>query len=469
MISKEKLLTFLYNNRFYLLISCMILVIIFDSNFSLGLTKGSLINTLYKIWIFFSYVIIFIVTAFLLLAYTKKYTNINRTDFNLRLFYISIISITIFLSGMLLITVGQMLIFKTYSNISFYIIPFMSILSTIIFSSILSIQFFKWFLRTKNYIIFSFVLFFSIYIFSIVIGLIYLNLAFSTFPDDIKPKSPRALKANLYNLDPLLETNLAQIYNICFFISSILAWILTVLMLKQYSHRVGIFKFWILVSLPMIFFILRFGIVSNYLDYVFFFNLPSPTEIHTSIEKAIIATIINSKIQIVGIFFAFSFLTIARKIKNHKLKNNLMISVIGLMLLFSAREFQIIAYPTFPPGGLVTISYMSIGSFLLLVGFTSFIRLASIDRKVYDDLIKKIETDKVIRNIIYSEREIETINTVKPLMEFASKWEKENEHLEIKTEDLRDTINHVISELREKEDNNYNEKRESSSSSDSNH
>lgn len=454
----SKFLTFLSNNKFYLLITCIILVIIFDSNFSLGLTKSSIINTHYKILVFFSYVIIFIITAFLLLAYTKKYTNLNKTDSNLRLFYISIFSISIFLSVVLLITIGQMYILNKYSNISFYLVSFTSILTTIIFSFFLSIQFIKWFLRTKNYTIFSFVLFFSIYIFSIVIGLAYLNLAFSTFPDDIKPKSPRALKANLYNLDPLLETNLAQIYNICFFISSILAWSLTVLMLKQYSHRVGRFKFWILVSLPMIFFILRFGIVSNYLDYVFFINLPSPTEIHPSITNAIIATIINSKIQIVGIFFAFSFVIIARKLKNHKLKNNLMISVIGLMLLFSSREFQIVAYPTFPPGGLVTISYMSIGSFLLLVGFISFIRLASIDRKVYNDLVKIIETDKVIRNIIFSEIEIETMNTVKPLIDLANKWEKENEHLEIKIEDVKETINHVISELREKKNEKFDDK-----------
>jgi len=403
------------------------------------------------------------VSAFLLLVYTKKYTNVNKTNSNLKLLYISIFTISIFLSLVLLVTIGQMLIYNKYNNISFYLVAFTSILSTIGFSSILSLQFFKWFLRTKNYIIFSFVLFFSIYIFSIVIGLVYLNFAFSTFPDDIKPKSPRALKANLYNLDPLLETNLAQIYNICFFISSILACSLTVLMLKQYSHRVGLFKFWILVSLPMIFFILRFGIVANYLDYVYFIDFPSPTEIHPTIENAIIATIINSKIQIVGIFFAFSFLIIARKLKNNKLKNNLMISVIGIILLFSSREFQIIAYPTFPPGGLVTISYMSIGSFLLLAGFLSFIRLASIDRKVYDDLVKKIETDMVIRNIIFSEREIETMNTVKPLIDLANKWEKEHEHLEIKIDDVKDTINQVISELREDKDDKFKTSKKSSS------
>lgn len=456
---KKQIISFFSDNKLYFLISSFFLVIILDSNFSLALIKPSLIDSSFKIFLFALYISIFIVSVFLILVYTKKYINIKNTQIEIsKFYYFSIAFLYSFLSIVLIFTIIQMIYFNSYDRISFYLVSYASFLSVIIFSSILAIRFLKWFLHTKNYLILGFVFVFVTFIFSILVGLTYLNLRFITYSDSIEPDLPINYKRTLYNVQPSLEITLKQIYYNLFVLSSIFACILTIFILKQYSNSIGMFKFWILVSLPVIFFILDFQTIHDFLDKTF--NIPISTKIHQTIESAILAALVNSQTQIVGIFFALSFLTIALKLKNNILKNNLMISVVGLMLLFSSRDFEMISYAVFPPGGLVTISFMSIGSFLLVVGFISFVRYASMDRKLYEDLTKKIETDQLIKKIIFSEREIETINTVKPLMDFAAKWKKENEYLEIKVEDINNIIHSVISDLREKKRINDNDNSE---------
>ena len=92
-------------------------------------------------------------------------------------------------------------------------------------------------------------------------------------------------------------------------------------MLKQYSRRIGKYKFWILVSLPLIFYLIRYeGIILSYFNLNDLINLPSIGIIYPSIEVAIYTAFINSNIQTTGIFFGFSFLTILLKLKNSNYK-----------------------------------------------------------------------------------------------------------------------------------------------------
>jgi hypothetical protein len=191
--------------------------------------------------------------------------------------------------------------------------------------------------------------------------------------------------------------------------------------------------------------------VLSYLNLNDLINLPSLGMIYPSIEVAISTAFINSNIQATGIFFGFSFLTILLRLKNSQLQNYMVITIIGMMILFASRDFHSILLNSLPPNGVITISFMTIGAFMLFTGITSFLKLAARDKEFYTDIITKIESDiSLIKNIILTEKELGLSNKIKPLLEYSNKWQKEHEHGLMKNEEVIQIIQDALSEIRER-------------------
>jgi hypothetical protein len=180
-------------------------------------------------------------------------------------------------------------------------------------------------------------------------------------------------------------------------------------------------------------------------------NLPLLGITYPSIEAAIYSGFLNSNIQTIGIFFGFSFVPILLKLKNSLLQNYMIITIIGMMILFASRDFHSIFLNSVPPNGTITISFMPIGAFMLFTGIISFLKLAARDKEFYKDLIIRIENDiSLIKNIILTEKETDISNKIKPLIEYSNKWQKEHEYRLMKNEEIIQIIQDVISEVRER-------------------
>ena len=130
------------------------------------------------------------------------------------------------------------------------------------------------------------------------------------------------------------------------------------MLLKQYSRRIGKYSFWFLVSIPLFFYLTRYGTINLFGHEVFVSEL---NIIPSSFIEAVLNTFKNANIQLGGVFFAFAFLIIALKLKNYELRRTIIIAVIGIMLVFGFRDLHSIFVSSFPPGGVVTISFMAIG------------------------------------------------------------------------------------------------------------
>ncbi len=165
-------------------------------------------------------------------------------------------------------------------------------------------------------------------------------------------------------------------------------------------------------------------------------------------QSALLIAFANSSIQTSGLFFAFSFLPILLKLNNYPLKNYMKLTLIGMILLFISRDFDAIFLNSVPPGGVVTISFMPIGAYLLFTGIISFLKIATRDKKFYKDLTIHIENDsELLKNIILSEKEKEISRKIKPLISYSKKWQKEQGYEEMKTDEINQIINDVISEF----------------------
>jgi hypothetical protein len=437
----------------FFIVSSVMLVIILDSNFLMGFLQEKLLPINNKIIIFSINVSIFVISNLLLLMMTYSIGYLKEIEVRYKKYYfISIFIIYFILSLTLIITTIQISLFKSYSNVIFYLTSYISFISTLGFLSILSFNFYRWFLKGKNNFTLLYGILFSLYCITLILALIYLISGLATHPSTINYTSPRELRGGTFSINIVFQNSIAFVYDIFFIMSFLLGWLLTVYMLNQYSRRIGKYKFWVLVSIPLFFYLIRYdGIILNYFNLDNLINLPVLGVIYPSIKDAIYTAFINSNIQTTGIFFGFSFVPIFLKLKNSLLQNYMIITILGMMILFASRDFHSIFLNSVPPNGTITISFMPIGVFMLFTGIISFLKLAARDKEFYRDLIIRIERDiSLVKNIILTEKETEITNKIKPLIEYSNKWQKEHEYRLMKNEEVIQIIQDVIAEVRER-------------------
>ena len=104
--------------------------------------QQKLLSLNYKIIIFSIYVSIFVISNLLLLNMTYRIGHLKEIEVKYKKYYFkSIFMIYFILSLTLVITTIQISLFKSYSNVVFYLTSYISFISTLGFLSILSFNF----------------------------------------------------------------------------------------------------------------------------------------------------------------------------------------------------------------------------------------------------------------------------------------------------------------------------------------
>ena len=419
-----------------------------DSSLTIFCTpKGGRIINISNTELYLIYSIIFIISNIVLLNIVNNITSNLKNKY----YYFIILIIQSLLSITLLTIYGQMILYSNYYNLFIFVIVYTSFLSSICFLSILTIKLFRWFSLSPNYSILMYAIAIFFFILNTIIALVYVTQVLLAHTDIIKPASCRVLFGSLFHINPSLSIYFSNLYDITSIISFIVVWFVTTFILKQYSHNIGKIKYWILVSIPLIVFMTKYEILVYYL-------LKDPTilEIFSSIRSnsivdQILSTFLNSNLQIGGIFFAIAFLVIVKKIpKGHQIVNSLIISLIGMMFLFGSKNVSALIIPSYPPVGIVAISFMGLASYLLLVGIYSSATIAARDITLRKYLNKKLENDTtLLNNIAYAENENEIQKNVKSLMNYSSQWQQNNKQFEMNQQEIKEIVDGIISEVKE--------------------
>jgi hypothetical protein len=161
----------------------------------------------------------------------------------------------------------------------------------------------------------------------------------------------------------------------------ILAWAGSAVLLKNYSHRLGQFKFWIVISVPLVLYIIT--VIPTVLN---------PSGKVTYYEEAFISLRLINKLTVIAgsILFGVAFLAIGRTMQEQKqvtsqdndsnisidsnsikyVKYYMLISAYGVMT-FANLVATPVHHSTWPPFGLAASSFVSTAAFLLSLGFYS--------------------------------------------------------------------------------------------------
>jgi hypothetical protein len=139
---------------------------------------------------------------------------------------------------------------------------------------------------------------------------------------------------NPWDISSIRKSVFYDMYRIGTLISFGLVWLVTSLLLKNYTKmhqkRIGWWKFWLLASLPSLYYVFPIDLITNnlvtgILEYPFLRIL--------IIYVSVVIYVSVATRQVGGFFFALSFFFMARSVENIDLKNYLILSGVDKELL----------------------------------------------------------------------------------------------------------------------------------------
>ena len=264
----------------------------------------------------------------------------------------------------------------------------------------LSQRFISWFKSNHNSVVLIYALASLMLLINAGVTILYMTGELQNDPVNIRPI--KSLTGALSSA----ETTLSSLYIMTSVLSFILTWMATVILLKHYSRKLGKAKYWIIVSIPLAY-LSQFQPL--FLDVFSSFRITDP------ILFGIVYTLIFSTAKPVGgILFGVAFWTVARNLSRSAVKDYMLISAYGMMLLFTSNQPIGLLLVPYPPFGLVTISFMGLASYLIFVGTYSSAISVSEDTKLRQSIRKiAINESKLLDSIGSAQMEQRVIASTK--------------------------------------------------------
>jgi len=295
---------------------------------------------------------------------------------------------------------------------------------------------------------------------AIITSLIYATYVLSYHTSSIKPSS---IHQSLLNLP---RAELAMYFGPALDITSILSfvsvWIASAVLLSTYGRRIGRIRYWTIISIPLIYFLFPFE--KNLVDIF------RPFVISTPVLYGILnVTIFSATKQIGALLFSLVFLAASTLVTKYEMQKYLLITAIGMAILFGSIEIDTLLYATYPPFGLVTVSFIPMGSYLVLTGVTLSATLLARDKELRGEFYRSAMSQlSLLKTIGVTEMENQLIKSYKSMEKQTrsldtkeSRFEKDNvrEILhglvdELDKDDVREILHDVLSDVYSKSKTN---------------
>ena len=196
---------------------------------------------------------------------------------------------------------------------------------------------------------------------------------------------------------------LSSAYLVSSSISFILTWFAAALLLRYYARKLGRIKYWVIMALPLIWFLSQFPPTIA--------DLMAPFRIADPILFGIVYSLLISIVKISGgIMLGLAFWRISTTIDDDLVKNFMIASAYGVLILFAANQPIGLTLAPYPPFGLAAVSLVGLGSYLLYVGILSSAISISEDTKLRQSIRKIAKESSSFLDVIGTaamEKEIE--------------------------------------------------------------
>jgi hypothetical protein len=231
---------------------------------------------------------------------------------------------------------------------------------SLILLSLLAKHFFSWFKLNHNLVVLVYALAISMISINAAITIIYINTQLNESPHQDYIRPVRSLTGSFTKVDVMY----GSAYVLTSVLSFILIWIATVLLLRHYSRRLGKIKCWIVVSIPLVYFLSQF-------QSLFLYSFADLRLSNPVLFGIIYNLIFSISKPAGGVLFGIAFWTVAKRLTSKTVKSYMMISAYGIMLLFTVNQPTGLTLVPYPPFGLTSICFMVLASYLVSLGVYS--------------------------------------------------------------------------------------------------
>jgi hypothetical protein len=345
-------------------ISVIVIAMVIETSITrISVFVGGLSRNDTDIAIFSVFVLVFGVGQYLIMKFIN-FRNIQSNRKNLLLTYKLVFVTQFVLLAMLLITIIEMLLTASYSVTLTKMVIWINYAMSIILLGLLAERFFAWFRSNRNRTIFVYAIGMSLLSINSIVTILYVSIGLAGVTRGTEFIGPLKSLVSIIAVVSPQGVILNQIYLVTSILSFITIWVATIFLLYHYTKKIGRIKYWIIVSIPLVYFLSQFQYA---LLEVF-----TPLRLYDPILFGTLHTFFFSAVKPVGgILFGLVFWIVYRNIRNEMVKDYMMISGFGLLLLFSSNQPFGLTLAPYPPFGLATICFVGLSSFLIYAGIYS--------------------------------------------------------------------------------------------------
>lgn len=336
----------------------------------------------WNVAIFIVMALVYAIGQYVILEFVKTKIKQARTatsrQSNITVIHKVVSTIQYILIALLVLLVLEMIITSSYNvSILTAAIGFSYILA-IMLMALLAKRFFSWFKSNHNLVVLTYAISISLLSINALLTLVYV--------DNILIGQPNYMLPHIGHISPFDTSNpeLKSGYIISSVVAFMATWFATVLLMRHYSHKLGRVKYWIIVGMPLAYFLSQFEPL--FLSVFYAYRLSEPV-----LFGIVYTLIFNLSKPAGGILFGVAFWTVSRTIGPRPLKDYVLIAAYGFVLVFTSNQAIVLVNSAYPPFGLATISFMGLSSYLIFQGIYASAISVSEDNALRKTIRKSVE------------------------------------------------------------------------------
>ncbi|MFI5405633.1 MAG: hypothetical protein ACHQ1D_03880 [Nitrososphaerales archaeon] len=307
-------------------------------------------------------------------------------------------------------------------------------------------MFISWYGTTSNYVILLYFISMAMILFNLVTTSIIVSINLIDRPEKLREFTGGSmdLSAGKYAFPALVH----KVSSVLSFVS---IWLTTTLLM--YSSKDALTRQTRKLIMPTV--LLVYFFISYFSQDIFNSMLNSYLRTDPILLSIIVIMIFTLIKPVGGIMFGIAFWNISRSVSYEKtLKDYMIISGYGFLLLFSANQSTSLVLGPYPPFGVSTITILITATYLIMIGIYKSATLISTNIELRKTIHKFTRESKLLDLIGNAEMEKELNITVnKILKQTAASQESQNISYELDEGQLKNYVGKVINELRKEKPN----------------
>jgi hypothetical protein len=308
-------------------------------------------------------VLITIAIQFVLIKKTRESVKVERSKSRLGKSVLIIATVLQFSASGILVTILFEAIFTSQYNVDLLeTVVGINLITSSVLLAILSARFVRTYRTSSSRVVLAYTVAVTMLSLSGVITFIYIDSFIQGKPDyitsDFNPFT---------SYSPTASPGLVFAYQSISIISFVSLWIATIFLTYHYASKSKRIKYWAIVSIPLVYFASLYII-----PYLQNLDLLGALGVEDNPMYAYTYNFFLNTVRTAGgIMFGVAFFVLSRAILHTQLKRSVIMTGIGLIILFGANASSLIIVTTYPPWGIISTTFLITGSYLIIVGLDS--------------------------------------------------------------------------------------------------